>query len=73
MRFRKLLGLVSPRYRSPSVCESCGGEFVCGAAVTGCWCTEIKLKPEARAELRGRFKKCLCRKCLEKLSAASQV
>ena len=66
---KTLAALVSPSPREPSSCESCGGEFVCGATLKGCWCSEIKLSEEARAELRARFSRCLCRACLERLAA----
>ncbi|HEY0003412.1 MAG TPA: cysteine-rich CWC family protein [Pyrinomonadaceae bacterium] len=57
----------------PAVCEACGAEFSCGAAeVAGCWCAEIELSAEARAELRRRYERCLCRACLESLSHASK-
>jgi hypothetical protein len=46
-------------------CEACGKDFVCGASLKGCWCSEIKLDDEARAELRSSYKDCLCRECLE--------
>jgi len=66
---RKLAALVSPSRREPSACESCGGEFVCGATLAGCWCSEIKLSEETRAELRARYQRCLCRACLERFAA----
>jgi hypothetical protein len=50
-------------------CESCGGEFACGATLKGCWCSEVKLSDAALAELRERFKGCLCRECLERFAA----
>jgi cysteine-rich CWC protein len=56
----------------PSVCESCGAEFACGATLAGCWCNEIKLSDETRAELRTRFSSCLCRACLERLAEGEQ-
>jgi hypothetical protein len=66
---RRVLGFVSLRWKDPSVCEACGGDFVCGATVTGCWCTEIKLDADRRAGLRRRYKNCLCRDCLEREAA----
>jgi len=57
---------LSERWRNPSRCEACGGVFTCGATLTGCWCLEIKLSDETRAELRSRYSGCLCRRCLEK-------
>jgi hypothetical protein len=50
----------------PSVCESCGQSFTCGAATGACWCAELKLSESVRAELRTRYERCLCRACLEK-------
>lgn len=70
MKVKDALGFISPRFKSPSVCESCGSEFICGAAITGCWCTEVKLDEERRAELRTKFEKCLCRTCLEALEVS---
>jgi hypothetical protein len=66
---RKLAALVSPSSREPSACAACGGEFVCGATLAGCWCGEIKLSEATRAELRARFRGCLCRACLERFAA----
>jgi len=63
---RRALGYVSLRWKDPSPCEACGNEFQCGATLTGCWCTQVKLTDETRASLRGRYKKCLCRTCLER-------
>lgn len=51
----------------PLTCESCGKEFNCGASLSGCWCGEIKVSDEARAELREKYRDCLCRDCLEKI------
>ena len=51
------------------VCESCGAEFRCGASQAGCWCAEVELDGAARAELRERFRRCLCRACLEGYAA----
>ena len=50
------------------VCESCGEEFSCGASLGGCWCSEVNLSDTTRAELRGLYRDCLCRDCLEKLA-----
>ena len=72
-RLRKLAVLVPPSPRGPSACESCGAEFVCGATLAGCWCCEIKLSEETRAELRARYQRCLCRACLERYAAGETV
>jgi hypothetical protein len=51
------------------LCESCGNDFTCGAGLRGCWCSEIKLSDETRAELKSRFKDCLCSDCLRTFAA----
>ncbi len=68
-KLQTLAGLLSERWREPSTCEACGNEFVCGATLAGCWCTEIKLSEETRAKFRARYSACLCRKCLEDAAA----
>ena len=73
MKLRKLAEIVLPVLREPSVCEACGGPFTCGAKLSGCWCSEIKLSDESRAELRTRYSNCLCRQCLEKLAECEVV
>jgi hypothetical protein len=65
---RTLAGVLSSRWREPSTCEACGNPFTCGATLAGCWCSEIKLTDETRAELRTQYQRCLCRPCLEKLA-----
>jgi hypothetical protein len=52
----------------PSICEACGVEFGCGAALPGCWCTGIALTDEALAELKESYKMCLCPACLGKVT-----
>ena len=73
MKLRNLAGIVLPVLREPSVCEACGDPFTCGAKLTGCWCSEIKLSDETRAELKSRYRGCLCRECLEHLSEPPAV
>lgn len=68
MKLRQLAGVFLPVLREPSVCEACGGPFICGAKLTGCWCSEITLSDETRAELKARYSSCLCRQCLERLA-----
>lgn len=65
---RKLAGMMHPRWRAPARCESCGEQFICGAWLGGCWCAEIKLDRAARAELRAKYSRCLCRACLMKFA-----
>lgn len=49
------------------ICESCGGDFLCGAKIGECWCSAVKLEAETLAELRDDYKNCLCSSCLCKL------
>jgi hypothetical protein len=70
MKSRELVVLDSSRPgRGAEACESCGAEFECGASLASCWCSEVKLDDAARAELRARFRRCLCRACLEGYAA----
>ena len=68
MKLTQLAGIFLPVLREPAVCEACGGPFTCGAKLSGCWCSEIKLSDETRAELKSRYQSCLCRECLEKVA-----
>ena len=72
MNLRTLAGLFSERWREPSTCEACGQPFQCGAKLTGCWCAEVKLSEQTRAELRAKYRGCLCRQCLESFEAVAQ-
>ncbi len=69
MKLKKALGLFSEKYKEPSVCESCGDEFICGATITGCWCMNVKVTDDARTEMKEKFDKCLCQKCLGSYSS----
>jgi hypothetical protein len=53
-----------PEQYSPSVCDSCGDEFGCGAKLDGCWCNDLKLDPGGAETLKNKFDGCLCPKCL---------
>jgi len=68
---KRFAAVISSRWREPSRCAACGGDFTCGATLRGCWCSEIKLSDEQRAELRDRYAGCLCGKCLEAAAAAA--
>jgi hypothetical protein len=71
MKLRELNVLASsPAGCGASACEACGGEFECGAQLSSCWCSEVKLDDATRAELRARFRRCLCRACLEGYAAS---
>jgi hypothetical protein len=73
MKLRSLAGLISERWREASTCEACGQPFQCGAKLTGCWCAEVRLSEHARAELRGKYRGCLCRQCLEEAAGAARL
>jgi hypothetical protein len=65
--FKKVLALFSP-FKRPSTCEACGEMFQCGVSLRGCWCVSVRLSNEIRSSLRGKYKNCLCRHCLNNLS-----
>ncbi len=49
-----------------STCERCGERFACGGIkLRACWCAEVKMSPETLAELRQKYRHCLCPQCLE--------
>ncbi|HEY6189084.1 MAG TPA: cysteine-rich CWC family protein [Pyrinomonadaceae bacterium] len=72
MTDQKLASFISQCSREPSTCEACGDSFNCGATLEGCWCTEVALSEQARAQLRARYQQCLCRKCLEGFAEADR-
>ena len=66
----KQISLVLPLWRKTKVCEACGESFACEVSLgRGCWCGELKLSEDIRQELRGKYKDCLCRACLEEAKA----
>jgi hypothetical protein len=69
IKLKKIIGYFSPNFRERQKCEACKEEFICGASLSGCWCSEIKLSQTTLNQLRAKYKKCLCRKCLEKLAS----
>jgi len=50
-------------------CPRCDGSFDCGIGTGSCWCREVRLTPELRDELAGRYDGCLCPACLRELAA----
>jgi hypothetical protein len=72
MSIRNLTSFISTGGCEPSKCEACGNSFTCGATLSGCWCTEVKLSEQAQTELRARYQGCLCRECLERFAEADQ-
>ena len=53
-----------PVVRKSSACEACGEPFACELSATGCWCSDVKLTDATRAEIRAKYKHCLCPSCL---------
>jgi len=57
-------------------CPRCGGPFACGVGAdpaTPCFCVSITLGPERLAELRARYRDCLCADCLRALASAPEL
>ena len=71
MKLNTLVGFFVPSRKEPETCRSCQQPFICGASITGCWCTQLKLTDETRASLRAKYTGCLCRSCLEKAASAN--
>ncbi len=62
---RKLMRPIFPDKWARRACEACRNSFRCGASLKGCcFCFQVKLRPGAREELRGKYKYCLCADCL---------
>ncbi|MFN2510200.1 MAG: cysteine-rich CWC family protein [Pyrinomonadaceae bacterium] len=37
--------------------------------LAGCWCSELKLSERQRAELKDRYRSCLCSECLRAIAS----
>jgi hypothetical protein len=49
-------------------CPRCKEAFECKVGdITQCQCYGVRLTPEERAFIEGRYQDCLCRKCLSEL------
>lgn len=70
-RLKRFAAVISPRWREQSTCEACGSQFTCGATLAGCWCSELKLSERQRAELKDRYRSCLCSECLRSIVSAA--
>ncbi len=46
------------------VCESCGESFSCGSKTGDCWCFDVEIGTETLADIKTKYKDCLCNKCL---------
>lgn len=55
---------------SEVTCPRCGAGFACGVAAPSCWCSEVELSSQDRDRLSQSHEGCLCRSCLEHISAA---
>jgi len=66
MSLSKLLTRVLPTINRSQQCPECGEAFACEIRLQGCWCREVKLSASTLEALRGKYKSCLCRLCLEK-------
>ena len=71
MKLKNDLGLFPETCNDPSICESCGDEFICRATSKGCWCMNVNVSDDARAEMKEKFAKCLCPKCLNTYASAA--
>jgi hypothetical protein len=49
------------------VCESCGEDFSCGSKIGKCWCFAVEVNAETLADIKTKYKECLCEKCLTEL------
>ncbi len=55
-------------------CPRCGGAFHCGARdAAPCACTTLRLDAALLAALRGRWRGCLCLRCLAALAAGAPL
>jgi len=69
MNLRKIPDSPPPSQHKELDCEGCGKRFPCEASPAGCWCSQVQLGEEALTELRARYKRCLCRECLERYAS----
>ena len=58
-------GSAGPVITKPGICESCGEPFGCELSLAGCWCSAVRLTEAARAEIRAKYRGCLCPACLK--------
>ncbi len=52
-------------------CEACGATFECGGYQ--CWCGPVGITERQMDWIALRFKDCLCRDCLHKVSTGDQT
>jgi len=65
-----LARLVAAIHEEPTAqrktCPACGATFPCLPGA--CWCAALRLSPQTRHSLRGKYDNCLCPDCLLPLS-----
>jgi hypothetical protein len=54
------------------VCEACGASFDCFTPRGPCWCEDVKLSSETLAELKAKYRECLCPACLKDAAAKEE-
>lgn len=60
-----------PVLRRPQSCQACGQSFACEIGIKGCWCSHVKVSEETREAIRAKYRRCLCRTCLQKAEVES--
>ena len=55
-----------PVLRIPQSCEGAGRSFACEIGLRGCWCSHVIVSERTREVLRAKYRRCLCRACLDK-------
>ncbi len=49
------------------LCPRCGSGFQCSAKAGGCWCSNVMVSDQVRADMSAFYNGCLCRACLQTL------
>lgn len=65
MKLFRRLNLRFTLLRIPQLCEACGRSFACEIGLRGCWCSQVKLSETMREAIRAKYRRCVCRACLE--------
>jgi hypothetical protein len=69
MRPNDTTALSQPDEQAADTCPRCGGGFHCGVKDAGpCPCSTLTLSPALQADLRRRYARCLCLRCLGELA-----
>lgn len=66
------LNLPSAKTPAHKTCESCGAGFSCAAPAGPCWCESLELSAAVLADLRVKFRDCLCPRCLDAAKASTR-